>query len=404
MKKVFSRVINGARHDIPVSESGTLSTKHEQGAVTTETSRADKRTPDNVGNTDEQGNSSILPPDPAEGTPIDTAELSDIIAKHGHAPATAWLEKERYRIWRPSGGGSKSRDTADRASSEPSFLPVQGYLHAGDWVFGWGGPIVDAPPDSESRRKVLEDTATEFTAWVQAHDLWPVYCCVDRELEDILGNMGWSTVSCVNEDVMDPEHVLELTSEADKGGHGSMVKDLKKNLRRAERADVTVTKVPREEWTDELRKEVEEGIAAWKAQRKGVQLAAVVGVLILTPAGDSSIIKNCASFPDAPKGTSERLIHSVLQDVHDEHGQGRAPVTFNLSAAGDLEPTRNISGWKFTWLRNTYRNVSKGANLLQRSNFRSKFDASQEPMFVCYPTEDGFGLEGVETLLRMLRR
>jgi len=136
----------------------------------------------------------------------------------------------------------------------------------------------------------------------------------------------------------------------------------------------------------------------------------VVGVLILTPAEGSYIIKNTAQFPDAPKGTTERLIHTVLRALREQHSReggdakrGDLSVTFNISAAGDLEPTRNISGWKFTWLNKTYTNVSHGTNLLQRHEFRRKFDAAAKPMFVCYPTEDGFGLDGVEKLLKLLR-
>ncbi|KAI6104886.1 hypothetical protein EDD16DRAFT_245205 [Pisolithus croceorrhizus] len=356
-----------------------------------------------------------LPPDPARGTPIDSAELADIIAKHGHAPATAWLERGRYRIWRPSSPQPSAR----------SFLPIQGYLYANGWVFAWGGPIVAGGKEEDIRT-----VAMAFVEWAQSHDLRPVYCCVNAELEDILGDMGWSTVHCINEDVIDAEHVLELTSEDDKGGHGSMVKDLKKNLRRAAKANIEVVRINHEEWTQEMRSEIEAGIEEWKSHRKGLQLAAtsfdpwldfdnreywvarksgkLVGILILTPVNHSYVIKNCVSFPDAPKGTSERLIHDALQDLHDElekeGREGSISVTFNISAAGDLEPTRNISGWKFTWLSQTYRNVSKGANLLQRSDFRSKFDATKEPMFVCYPTEDGFGLDGIETLLKLLRR
>ncbi|KAI6046325.1 hypothetical protein EDC04DRAFT_2558186 [Pisolithus marmoratus] len=357
-----------------------------------------------------------LPPDPACGTHIDSAELADIIAKHGHAPATAWLERERYHIWRSS---------PTQPPSTGSFLPIQGYLYADGWVFAWGSPIMAERKEEEIRR-----VAMAFVEWAQSHHVRPVYCCVDTELEDILGNMGWSTVQCINEDVIDAEHVLELTSEDDKGGHGSMVKDLKKNLRRAAKANIEVVRIDHEEWTQDLRDEVDAGIEAWKRNRKGLQLAAtsfdpwldfrnriywvakkdgkLVGILILTPAGDSYVIKNSVSFPDAPKGTSERLIHGVLQDLHAKHERegkgGSVSVTFNISAAGGLEPARNISGWKFTWLSQTYRNVSKGANLLQRSDFRSKFDASKEPMFVCYPTEDGFGLDGIETLLKLLRR
>ncbi|KAH7928703.1 hypothetical protein BV22DRAFT_1030465 [Leucogyrophana mollusca] len=347
---------------------------------------------------------------------MDPAELADLIATHGNSTSTAWLERERYRTWRPA-----------EPISQSAFAPVQGYLEANGWVFGWGSPIV---PDNAA----LKPTAEAFVGWAHQLEMRPVYCCVDSALEEVLAGMGWSTVSCINEDVVDPEHVMELTEGGGEGGSsaGSMVKDLKKNLRRAEKANVDVGEVRREGMGDAVKRELESGIEAWKEARSGLQLAATsfdpwldfehrrywvarvdgkaVGVLVLTPVQDSFVIKNAVSFPKAPKGTSEALIHTALKDLRDEHssgdhdGDGNVSVTFSISAADDLKPTKNVSGWKFTWLNKTYSNVSQGAGLLNRSDFRSKFDSTREPMFVCYPTEDGFGLDGIETLLKLLRR
>jgi hypothetical protein len=143
-----------------------------------------------------------------------------------------------------------------------------GGLNADSLVFAWGSPLV-------SDNTALKPTTEALIQWVQSHDLRLVYCCVDAELEHVLGGMGWSTLSCINEDVIGPEHILELTREDDKGGHGSMAKDLKKNLRRAEKAEVEVKRILREDWSDELKCEIEDGISAWKQSRKGLQLAAV---------------------------------------------------------------------------------------------------------------------------------
>jgi len=95
---------------------------------------------------------------------------------------------------------------------------------------------------------------------------------------------------------------------------------------------------------------------------------------------DAFVIKNAVSFPKAPKGTSEYLITSALRDLRNEReaetgsvSVGDISVTFNISASSDLKPTKNISGWKFTWLNKTYSNVSQGAGLLNRGNFRVRF-------------------------------
>ncbi|OAX40208.1 hypothetical protein K503DRAFT_791499 [Rhizopogon vinicolor AM-OR11-026] len=345
---------------------------------------------------------------------LDLSELADLVAKHGNATCTAWLETDRYHTWQPS-----------KAIPESSFTPVQGYLHSGVWVFAWGNPIVSDP-------KAFKPTLQAFISAVESKGMRCVYCCVDSNIEEVLAGMNWSTVSCINEDIVDPENVVELTSE-DSEGHGSMVKDLKKNLRRAERAQIDVTEIQRNDWSETVRKEIEDGVDAWKKSRSGLQLAATsfdpfldfehrrywvarsegkaVGVLILSPVRDAFVIKNAVSFPKAPKGTSEYLITSALKDLRNERqsetgsvSRGDISVTFNISAASDLKPTKNVSGWKFTWLNKTYSNVSQGAGLLNRGDFRSKFDSSREPMFVCYPSEDGFGLDGIEMLIKLLRR
>ncbi|EIW80295.1 hypothetical protein CONPUDRAFT_125025 [Coniophora puteana RWD-64-598 SS2] len=351
---------------------------------------------------------------------MDGAELADIVAKHGHSSATAWLETDHYRIWRPS---------ASEPIKQSSFPPVQGYLEANNYVFAWGNPIV-------SDVAALKPTLEAFIAWVTSRNSKPVFSCVNSEVESILASMGWATVSCINEDVVDPEHVYELTHEeavTSDDGNAGMVKDMKKNLRRADKADLKVEEITGDAWTDDVKKEIDDGVAAWKKSRSGIQLAATdflpwldfehrrywlarhegkaVGIIIISPVRDQYVIKNAVHFPKAPKGTSEQLIHQALTDLRNERSDGEdhpsvgdISVTFSISAAGDLKPTKNISGWRFTWLNKTYSNVSSSAGLLNRGDFRSKFDSKREPMFVCYSSEDGFGLDGIETLVKLLRR
>lgn len=69
-----------------------------------------------------------------------------------------------------------------------------------------------------------------------------VYYCADNKLEEILSSTCWSTVSCINEDVVDPGHVMELASESS-DGYESMVKDLRKNLWRVQKANADGTEI-----------------------------------------------------------------------------------------------------------------------------------------------------------------
>ncbi|TFK33529.1 hypothetical protein BDQ12DRAFT_766509 [Crucibulum laeve] len=352
---------------------------------------------------------------------FDKSTIADLVAKYGSSSTTAWLEFERYKIWRPA-----------EPIPESEFPPVQGYMQKDPYVFAWGNPLVSSPT-------ALSKTAHEFIGFVEQQGLRPIWCCVDRDLEEILGNeFDWSTVSCIYEDVVDPEKVIEMTSPEAKGQEGQkIIKDLKKNLNRAEKYDVHVAEVKDEQWTNEDKRVVEEGIRDWKANKSGVQIASttlqpwldqehrrywiarkdghVIGILILTPimGGSSWQIKNAVSFPSAPKGTSEALIYNALKDLHVEQEaaeddekkrtKNRVTVTFGISASDSLKPVQNLGGWKVSALSKTYGKVASTAGLIKRGEFRSKFASEPETMYVCYPP-DGFGLDGVNALLKVLRK
>jgi len=86
-----------------------------------------------------------------------------------------------------------------------------------------------------------------------------------------------SVVTCIYEDVVDPAHVVYLTSPEAVGkiGGASVVKDLKKNLKRAEREDVDVREVLDDEWEEDDKRAVEDGIRDWVKSRSGLQIASV---------------------------------------------------------------------------------------------------------------------------------
>jgi hypothetical protein len=188
----------------------------------------------------------------------DKAGIAELIAQYGSSSATSWLEFGRYKIWRPSVPIPQS-----------SFPPVQGYLRSDPFVFAWGNPLVSDPA-------ALEATCAAFIDWARSQNLRPVWLCVNGDMEQALGGQGskfaWSTLSCIVEDFLDPRSVVEL---AHSRGGGSEVKDFKKNLRRAERANVQVREVQSDQWTDAMKKQVEEGISGWKKSKTGIQIASV---------------------------------------------------------------------------------------------------------------------------------
>lgn len=191
-------------------------------------------------------------------TAIDKTAVADLVAQYGSSSATAWLEFDRYKLWQPT-----------EPVPESSFTPVQGYMEKDPYIFAWGNPLVSDPA-------ALPSVARQFVQFCESQGKRPIWSCVDRDLEEVLGGpeFEWSTVSCIYEDVVDPAHVLDLTSPESKGKEGQkVVKDLKKNLYRADKYNVKVKEVLSNEWTDADKAAVEKGIQEWKENKSGVQIA-----------------------------------------------------------------------------------------------------------------------------------
>ncbi|KAG7091732.1 hypothetical protein E1B28_008133 [Marasmius oreades] len=433
-------------------------------------------------------------PSSPSSSSFDKSSIAQLISTYGSSSSTAWLEFSRYKIWQAPASFLAENPTS-------TFLPIQGYMQHKQYIFAWGNPLVSDP-------SLLGPTAKAFVSWaVDEQKAKPVWCCTDLALETVLANnnkergLGWSTVEWVG-----------------------AVKDLKKNLRRAERAGVSVDETT-ENWSQHDRQEVEDGLFEWRRSKglKGVQLASttglpwvdeqhrrylvarheghIVGILILTPihgpyqppasevssvpapapvttaspkqkrkfflparghqksspetspergssqstsSSDSEspiqspifsshslsssssslntdfsldmssksaltsryyLIKNAISFPSAPRGTSELLIHTSLELLQKASPSRPPKVTFGITASDTLHPKANLSGWKIAGLSKVYSKVAGTAGLLKRGDFRAKFDSGRVPMYVCYPTtEGGFGIEGVKALLKVLKK
>ncbi|KZV69416.1 hypothetical protein PENSPDRAFT_580989 [Peniophora sp. CONT] len=344
-------------------------------------------------------------------------EIAKLIADYGSSSNTSWLEFARYKIWR-----------ADKDIKGSTFRPVQGYLRSDPYVFAWGNPLVSDP-------SALTETLLEFWKWCKSQKLKLVWCCVDDQMQKILGKgskFNWSTVSCIVEDVMEPHNVVELATQA---GGDSSAKDFKKNIRRAEREGVDIRELAWDSWSDTQKKEVEDGIVAWKQAKSGLQLAStsfqpwvdaehrryfvaehdekIVGILILAVVGGNQFqIKNAASFPHAPRGTSEFLIYQAMKVLEEEEEGAtvasdrprHVTVTFGITAADDLTAVDNLKGWRVSWLSKTYSKVVGATGITKRGDFRSKFGTEHVPMYVCYPSKQGFGIDGVRKLMKCLRQ
>ncbi|TIA91428.1 hypothetical protein E3P99_01074 [Wallemia hederae] len=317
-------------------------------------------------------------------TSISKERIAELIAENEkYSPATSWLE-DRYSIF----------NVGDN---------IQGYIQLDGFQFYWGDPIVTQGQPIEFLHSIVK--------FAEDNKCTPVFCEVSEQLEEILaGNdFNYSVLSCTHEDVVDP---VEANLD---------VKDVQQNVRRSQRAGVDVYELTTEP-TDSQREAINHGVEKWKEGRKGDQIATasmdpfldsvhrrffiaqvedkIVGILILTLLKDHGYqIKNCTSFPDAPKGTSERLIVECLETLKKEDSHF---VSFGISASDSMSPVHNLKGMRVTWLSGTYKSILKSTGIFKRADFRSKFNVKHDPLYICYPKHQ-FGLDGVQSLMKALK-
>lgn len=323
--------------------------------------------------------------------------LPNLIAKYGYSPATAWLEP-RYQLWK----------SPQHQQSNPR---VQGYLARGKFYFAWGPPV--CRDNSETR----ESVAKEFIEWATKEKKRRVaYCIVDTAFSEILGKeLGWSVLSCVREDRLQPD-IKKLDQ-----------KEVRHAIRRADRAHIKYSelhlKAPEYTIPPDIKQEVDEGLAVWKSKRTGTQIAAaglhpwmdvqhrryflarnehgkIVAICVLAQlAHDSYQIKHAVTFPNAPGGTSEGLMGHVIRELNFE---GRAGLTFGASATEDLNIEYNLGGWKIKMLGKAYRKIVSRYNLANRGQFRQKFGTEDEPLHIAYKP-GSFGWSGLVALMKLMR-
>ncbi|KAG8986445.1 hypothetical protein FRB93_005277 [Tulasnella sp. JGI-2019a] len=312
-------------------------------------------------------------------------QAASLIAVYGMSSAVDWLEP-RYSLWvGPS-----------HTSERPA---VQGYVAVDGWCLSWGNPL--ALTDD------LEQVVKDFLSWTERQRLQVLWCCVDGHLQWVLSNLEYSIVTCIKEDTIDPTTVKWSSN------------DLKQNIRKAEKAGVSITEKTGNFTSDE-RTEINEGVEKWKEGRKGTQVASdslapwvdehhrrywiaqaadgrIVGFMVLARLKDNGyLIKNSIALPEAPRGVSELLNATIIINLRNE---GSNVVTFGVSASEELIPVSNVGS--MSWLRKSYGVIVSSTGITNRSTYRKKYNPREDKLFVCYP-QNGLGWSGIQSLMKML--
>ncbi|KAL1841778.1 hypothetical protein VTJ49DRAFT_6616 [Mycothermus thermophilus] len=314
--------------------------------------------------------------------------VEKLIANYGDATNTSWLD-DRYHVWR----------------HEPTGAAI-GYAEENGYALVMGNPLCDPRQYQPVIRAFLKHMR-------QQRDLRPLWLLVGPEVEQILGGkLGWRTLSCV------AEERVPLNSTA----NGKVAK----KERQAEDAGVTIHEHPIDGGPvpTDLRERCDRRIEEWKANRrrsrqkqvhitdirpwidmehrrylwaetKDGEVAAMCVLHRLSPANGYQI-KFALDFPGSPTGTVEALISAAMQSLAKT---GVKNVTFGAGALPEMVTGDNMDRVRARILSNTYQAIAQQLKLAQKSDFREKFGAWRDRVYICYPFM-GLGVSGARTLIK----
>jgi aspartyl-tRNA synthetase len=291
--------------------------------------------------------------------------IEDLIANYGDASNTSWLD-ERFQIWRHHTGAAI------------------GYVPSSDkFVMMTGDPLCDPRQYGEVIREFLDFVKNELKRT-------PIWLLVSSPIQAILGSeFGYRTLTCAEEQRVDADrHALPKGAAQDQ--------------RRVEREGIKIHEVKPD---DKFRERADRAIEAWKAARTGSRskqvhltevrpwvdqahrryfaaekddnVCAMVVLARLAPRHGWQV-KWALDFPDSPNGTIEVLIDRALSAIS-------GPVTFGVGASEKLKAGAHLHGVRAKFLAHAYDLVAKSLKLGRKSEFRQKFGAYGEAMYICYP-------------------
>ncbi|KAF2460017.1 hypothetical protein BDY21DRAFT_281545 [Lineolata rhizophorae] len=317
---------------------------------------------------------------------MDYQPLEKLIANYGDATNTSWLEP-RTEIWRDELTGAAI-----------GFVPQDGF-----------GIVVGEPLCHPTQ---YLKTITAFLRWLKKErGLKPLWLLVGPDVEEVLATkFNWRTFSVTADQRVDLEN-NKAQNDA----------ELKRKIRHAEREGVKVIDIPiGTPVPEEIRNKVDGRIKDWLANRKGKQvhltdirpwqdmehrqyayaldgngtICAFVAVCQLAP-DHGWQVKYTLDFPGSPSGAIEMIVTHVLKKLAD---LGVPRVTFGGGASSRLTPGHNLKGTKIKMLSKAYHAIATELKLTNKSEFREKLGAHEDPNYVCYPPH-GLGPSGVRAIL-----
>lgn len=302
--------------------------------------------------------------------------IEKLIANYGDASNTSWLD-DRFEVWR-----------------HPTGAAV-GYVKQEKFAMITGDPLCDPKQYKEVCQAFVKFVTNEL-------HLTPMWMLVSYEVQHILAHeLGWRTLSCTEEQRVDTnKHRSNIGPKA----------------RRVEREGVKVHEVKLD--ADFIRR-VDPEIAEWKASRKGKQIhltevrpwvdpehrryfaaekdGKVLSLVVLHKLAPRYgwQVKWALDFPGSVNGAIEVLIDYALASVT---GQ----VTFGVGVSEKLTPGEHLHGIRARFLASTYHSIVENLGLRRKADFRSKFGALGEEVYICYP-KHGVGLRDLQQVIKFFQ-
>ncbi|KAH7069250.1 hypothetical protein FB567DRAFT_243228 [Paraphoma chrysanthemicola] len=317
---------------------------------------------------------------------IDFQPIEKLIANYGDATNTSWLEP-RTEIWRD-----------EHTGAAVGFVPQDGF------AITVGDPLCH-------QSQYLKTIAAYLKYIKKDRNLKPLWLLVGATVEEVLATkFNWRTFSVTGEQRVDPVH-----NPAEKDA------DVQRKIRHAEKEGVKITDYELGSPPPaDVKQKVDARVEDWLKNRKGKQvhltnihpwqdeehrqyhiaytpdgtICAFVAMAQLSP-DHGWQVKYSLDFPNAPSGSIEYIVTHALKMVG---ASGATTVTFGGGASSKFTPGHNVKGTRVKVLSRAYHAIATELKLTNKTEFREKLGAIDDPSYICYPPH-GLGPLAVKAIL-----